>query len=264
MTAMEALLGLPPRRYADLVSVLAERYLKVRYRGSVLGVVWSALNPLFMTMLYGAIFGHAFFRFYGNTIFGYIVAVFTGIVTLNYFSSSTSQALQSVVSNGGLLTKVRVVPSVFPVATVLANSVQFGLGVLPLLFALALVRNPTYALTIFVPALALLLLAIGTGLLVSAIFVFFRDIPYLWDLCLFALFVDTPVFYPLAIVDPRFQPFIQANPLTMIVEQIRAVIVFQEAPSARVLLLLIAIALAVLAAGWLAFRRAGERFTDYL
>jgi lipopolysaccharide transport system permease protein len=261
---IEAILRTSPRRYADIVNVLVSRYVKVRYRGSVLGVFWSVLNPLIMTVLYGFIFGRAFLPYYGNSRLGYVTAVFIGIVTLNYFSTSTAQALESVVSNDALLNKLRVVPSVFPVATVLANSVQFAIGVLPLLLALAFLRNPLFALTILIPAGALLLICIGVALLVSAAYVFFRDIPYLWNLCIFALFVATPVFYPIEIVDPRFQPLIRYNPLTMIVEQIRRVIVFQQPPSIRVLLLLVVLSIAILAIGWLTFGRTSRRFADYL
>src|SRR4028118_2207761 len=84
------------QRYWELLHVLVVRNLKVRYRGSFLGVYWSLLNPLIMTGLYTAIFGAAFASYYSNSIVNYVLAAFTGLVVINFFSSSTSQALSSI------------------------------------------------------------------------------------------------------------------------------------------------------------------------
>ncbi|MFM6136233.1 MAG: ABC transporter permease, partial [Sphaerospermopsis kisseleviana] len=95
------------QRYWELLHVLVVRTLKVRYRGSILGVYWSLLNPLIMTGLYTAIFGATFASYYDNSILNYVLAAFTGLVVINFFSASTSQALASVVGNGALLNKIR-------------------------------------------------------------------------------------------------------------------------------------------------------------
>ncbi|MFM7370584.1 MAG: ABC transporter permease, partial [Sphaerospermopsis kisseleviana] len=95
------------QRYWELLQVLVSRTLKVRYRGSFLGVYWSLLNPLIMTGLYTAIFGVTFASYYGNSIINYVLAAFTGLVVINFFSASTSQALVSVVNNGALLNKIQ-------------------------------------------------------------------------------------------------------------------------------------------------------------
>src|ERR1700748_1415958 len=84
------------QRYRDLVIVNAVRWLKVRYRGSVLGVFWSLCNPLIMTTVYTLIFGSAFRQYYNNSLISYILAVFTGLAFLNFFSGATSMALPSI------------------------------------------------------------------------------------------------------------------------------------------------------------------------
>ncbi|GAB1544965.1 hypothetical protein NUACC21_76410 [Scytonema sp. NUACC21] len=127
--------------YWELLQVLVARNLKVRYRGSFLGVYWSLLNPLLMTGVYTAIFGTAFASYYSNSIFNYVLAVFTGLVVINFFSACTTQALWSVVNNGALLNKIRLPVSVFPVSLVGANVFQFALGVLPLLTIMTLVKS---------------------------------------------------------------------------------------------------------------------------
>ena len=84
-------------RYIEIAQILAIRTLKVRYRGSILGIYWSLSNPVLMTFVYTAVFGTAFSSYYDNSILNYILACFVGLATLNFFSTSTSQALTSVV-----------------------------------------------------------------------------------------------------------------------------------------------------------------------
>ena len=104
------------QHYLELLQVLVGRNLKVRYRGSFLGIYWSLLNPLIMTGLYTAIFGATFAKYYNDSIVNYVLAALTGLIVINFFSASTMQALTSVVGNGALLNKIRLPVSVFPVS----------------------------------------------------------------------------------------------------------------------------------------------------
>ena len=126
------------RHYLELLHVLVSRTLKVRYRGSFLGIYWSLLNPLIMTGLYTAIFGATFAKYYGGSILNYVLAALTGLIVINFFSASTSQALSSVVGNGALLNKIRLPVSVFPISMITANIFQFVMGTFPLLAIVAL------------------------------------------------------------------------------------------------------------------------------
>ena len=117
------------RRYYELLSVLVERNLKGRYRGSFLGVYWSLLNPVIMTALYTAIFGTVFASYFDNSIVNYVLAAFTGLVVINFFNASTNQALPSIVGNGSILNKIRLPVSIFPVSMVVANIFQFALRI---------------------------------------------------------------------------------------------------------------------------------------
>ena len=97
----------------ELLSVLVRRNLKRRYRGSFFGIYWSLLSPLIMTALYAAIFGTAFATYYNNSTFNYVLAAFTGLIIINFFAASTSQALVSVVDNGAIVNKIRLPLFVF-------------------------------------------------------------------------------------------------------------------------------------------------------
>lgn len=220
------------QRYWELLHVLVMRNLKVRYRGSVLGVYWSLLNPLIMTGLYTAIFGSAFASYYGNSILNYVLAAFTGLIVINFFSASTSQALASVVGNGALLNKIRLPVSIFPVSMIAANIFQLAIGALPLLVIMTWINSSSLVnvLALILPLVSLSLVCIGIGFLVSALYVFFRDLPYFYELIVFMLGIGTPVFYPAAIVPKSIKPFLQINPLSPIIESIRQIALSGEYP----------------------------------
>ncbi|HEY5257984.1 MAG TPA: ABC transporter permease [Candidatus Baltobacteraceae bacterium] len=263
---LERFLGVTFDRYVSLVAVLTGRYVKVRYRGSVLGIFWSVLNPLIMTTLYTLIFGKAFRGYYGSSVFDYLFAVFVGLVVMNYFSTATGQALHSIVVNGLLLNKMRVPFSVFPIATVISNSVQFVVGVIPLLVIIALVvaHNPLGIPFLIPPLIALALVTVGVSMFVAAAYVFFRDVPHIYELVTFAIFIATPVFYPIGIVDPRFRPLVQWSPLSLIVQQIRDVVVTHQLPPPTEILASLAWGIVIFVGGWAVFVRSSRRFMDYL
>jgi ABC-type polysaccharide/polyol phosphate export permease len=196
-------------RYWELLYVLVVRTLKVRYRGSFLGVYWSLLNPLIMTGLYTAIFGATFASYYGNSILNYVLAALTGLLVINFFSACTSQALTSVVGNGALLNKIQLPVSVFPVSMIAANVFQFSVGAFPLLAIMTLVNSKSLVnvLALIFPFIALILVSTGVGFLVSALYVFFRDLPYFYELVVFVIWISSPIFYPAAIVQSRSSHF---------------------------------------------------------
>lgn len=225
LTLKDSLTWLPVRRYWELLYVLVVRTLKVRYRGSLLGVYWSLLNPLIMTGLYTAIFGATFASYYNNSILNYVLAAFTGLVVINFFSASTAQALVSVVGNGALLNKIRLPVSVFPVSMIAANVFQFSVGTLPLLAVMTLMNSKSILNVLFLvfPVLSLILVCTGVGFLVSALYVFFRDLPYFYELVTFVIWLSSPVFYPAAIVPKHVKPFLALNPLSPIIESLRQI-----------------------------------------
>ena len=254
------------KRYLELVQILVERNLKGRYRGSFLGVYWSLLNPLIMTGLYAAIFGTAFSEYYQDSTLRYVLAAFTGLIVINFFSSSTSQALTSVVGNGALLNKVRLPVTVFPVSMIVANIFQFIVGSLPLLAIVTLImsRNPINVLALLLPLIALGLVCTGIGFLVSALYVFFRDLPYFYELVCFVLWISSPVFYPAEIVPSAVKPFLFFNPLIPIIESIRQISLSGSLPDMILVLHSFLNGIILLMLGWIYFRSWQKNFMDLL
>lgn len=254
------------QRYGDLLRVLVRRNLKVRYRGSFLGAYWSLLNPLIMTGLYTMIFGSVFASHYGNSIIKYILAAFTGLVVVNFFSAATTQALVSVVGNGVLLNKVRLPVSIFPMSAIMANGFQFIISSLPLLAIVTLISSQNiinlFALTI--PVLALLMVSAGFGFLTSALYVFFRDLPYFYELFVFVLWISSPVFYPEDIVPAQLKPFLVLNPLFPIIASIRHIAVLGGLPDLHLLFGSLLSGIIILGLGWGCFQWWRSQFMDLL
>jgi len=253
-------------RYWELLQVLVARNIKVRYRGSFLGVYWSLLNPLIMTGLYTAIFGATFASYYNNSILNYVLAAFTGLVVINFFSASTSQALSSVVGNGSLVNKIRLPVSIFPVSMIAANIFQFSVGTLPLLAIMTFInsRSLVNVLCLVFPLLALFLVSTGVGFLVSSLYVFFRDLPYFYELVVFVLWLSSPIFYPAAIVPKSVKPFLALNPLSPIVESIRQITLSGSLPSLDLVWGSLLGGIIILLLGWTCFKLWRPQFMDLL
>lgn len=253
-------------RYWELLQVLVHRSLKVRYRGSFLGVYWSLLNPLIMTGLYTAIFGATFASYYNNSILNYVLAAFTGLVVINFFSASTSQALSSVVGNGALLNKIKLPISVFPMSMIAGNVFQFSVGTLPLLAIMTFInsKNLINVIALLFPFLALVLVSTGIGFLVSALYVFFRDLPYFYELMVFVIWVSSPVFYPAAIVPDKVQPFLALNPLSPIIESLRQIALSETIPDFLLIGDALLRGLIILPLGYICFNWWRSQFMDLL
>lgn len=254
------------KRYWELLRVLVEQNLKGRYRGSFLGVFWSLLNPLFMTGIYTLVLGAAFAEYYNDSIVNYVLAAFTGLAIFHFFAGSTSQALRSVVSRGSLLNKIRLPVSVFPASMIAGNVFQFAITVLPLLALMAVIisGNLINALALLVPLSALFLVCTGTGFLLSAFYVFFRDLSYFYQVAVYGLRITTPVFYPIEIVPERIQPFLMLNPLAKIIQSVRQIVLSGEAPDLGLIWGALLSGVVVCGLGWFCFDRLRHHFMDLL
>lgn len=219
-----------------------------------------------MMGIYTAIFGAEFSSYYDNSIFNYVLAAFTGLVVTNFYAASTSQALASVVSNGSLLNKIRLPVGIFPVSTIAANLFQFAVGVLPLLAIMTLVitKNPLHIIALLLPIISLTLVCMGVGFFVSALFVFFRDLGYFYELVCFVLWISSPVFYPAEIVPAQVQPFLIINPLVPIIENLREITLSGTLPDPISLGGSILSGAIILTLGWTFFQWLRPQFMDLL
>ena len=250
--------------YRDLVLQFTIRELKLRYRGSVLGVAWSLLNPLLMMVIYTVVFTHVL-RF-GNLVPNYWALVLTGITFWSFFSAALTTAAPAFVRNGQLITKVYFPIEALPFSMVLSLFVNFVITLVFLLVAAAIKGVPLGAPLLLLPVLVLatLALALGVAAFVASITVFFRDIEHLITIGLTAWFYLTPIIYPL---DPRIVPaavlgYLKINPLAWYVDSFHDVIVRGQWPSPTLFGLALATSVIALVGGYGMFLRVRPRVPE--
>ncbi len=218
-------------RYRGLIQSLVARELKARYRGSVLGFIWSFVNPLLLLLIYSFVFTTVM----PNTQAGvqpYFLFMFCGILPWTWFSASLTEASNALISGGNLIKKVMFPAEVLPLVNVLANMVHFFLGLPILLIFLVIYRPPTlWHLAVFPAAvLVQLVFTSALALLLSALAVHFRDIRDILANLLTLWFFATPIIYPW--FQPglqRFKPLFDANPFTHLAVSYQEIFFFHEA-----------------------------------
>jgi len=254
------------QRRLELIRLSALRQLRARYRGSALGVLWSFANPLLTTAIYTLIFGTAFARYYGGSTSAYVVSAFVGVVVVTYFLQATGEALVTVVASGGLLNKIAVDPETFPAAAVAANTFQQLMTTFPalLLIALFATHDPLRVLLVPFVLAGIVAMTLGIALALSALYVFFRDLAYLWAIVGFVLWLSSPVFYPSALVPATVRQFLIVNPVGMAIGAIREVTIATGPLAVATIARFLVAALVVALLGHLLFTRLRSEFMDLL
>jgi ABC-type polysaccharide/polyol phosphate export permease len=245
-------------RYRDLLSLLVVNSIKTRYKRSVLGVLWTLLNPL-LTM---AVLTIAFSTIFRISLANYPVYLLAGLISWNFFSQSTTVAMGSLVWGGGVLKRIYVPRTIFSVSAIGNGLINLGLALLPLaLIMLALGQPFTWSL-LFLPVAVLLtaMFALGVALFMSTLAIFFVDVVDIYSVLLQAWFYLTPVIYPAEIVPPQFLWLVRLNPMYGMLELFRAPIYHGALPAADIVAVSAAWALAALAVGWWAFTRKADDF----
>lgn len=210
--------------YRGLLRLLVTRDLTVRYKRSVLGIWWTLLRPLLTAAVMWLIFGQIF-RFPTEDI-PYIVYLLSGVLFSTLFAQGVAAAGSSIVNSSSILSKLYVPAEVFSLAAAAAAVANFMLALIPLLLIqLATgVGIPWTVILVPIPALALLALITGLGLLVASAAVYFHDVLDLTDVFIQLVTYAIPTFYPLSIVPEQFQTIIRINPLYAYLEVFRGFI----------------------------------------
>ena len=202
-------------RYRLLIQALVGRELKARYRGSVLGFLWSFINPMLLLLTYGLVFTYMLPVKRSPTIDPYFVFLFCGILPWTWFNASLLESAGVLIAGGNLIKKVLFPAEVLPVVTVLTNLAQFLLGLPILVLVLALTGHlgPS-ALLLPLPIVVQLVFTVGLALFVSALTVHFRDIQNILGHVLHLWFFATPVLYLYADTPRALRALLRLNPMT--------------------------------------------------
>jgi ABC-type polysaccharide/polyol phosphate export permease len=238
-------------QYRDLLYQLVSRNLKTRYKRSILGVVWTLLNPI-LTMIVLTLVFSSLFRF---NIPHYPVYILCGQTAWLFFSSVTHGSMGEMLWSGTLIQRIYMPKSVFPLASLGAGLVNLFISLIPL-FAIAIVVGVKITPALLVIPLAIILLAIfalGIGLFVSAVAVFFADMLPVYEVILTVWMYATPIIYPIEIIPGRWQWLFRLNPLFYFVRLFRAPLFEGVVPGWQFWLIGVGFALAALIIGSLVF-----------
>ena len=220
-------------RYRALIRNLVIKDLKLKYRGSVVGFVWSLANPLLTAAVYTVAF-RSILRIRSE---GFVFYLMLGLLAWTFFSSSAAMSTGSIVDNGGLLKSVRFPRAILPTATVLFTLAQYILTVLVFLPLMLLVyRIPPAAPMLLFPVIVALqaLFTIGVALILATGTVFFRDVRHLVEVALMVLFWTTPIVYTIHDVSGRLPRLILLSPLSSFVTAYHNIFYDRHWPSLEV------------------------------
>lgn len=210
--------------YRFLLGELIKKGIKLKYRRSYLGILWSLLEPILTTIVLSIVFGTLFGKKNDPT---WPVYILTGRLLFSFFSQGTTSALKSIRANQSMIKKVYVPKYLYPLSSILFNYVIFLISLIVLAGTMAVfhVKPTIYLLQIFVPLINLLLLTIGCGMILATIGVFFRDMEYLWNVCTMIIMYASAIFYEAdKILDSKYAIILKGNPLYSIITNLRSIV----------------------------------------
>ena len=250
------------KRYGFLLKKLVDRDFRTKYQASVLGMLWSFLNPLLTMLVYLFVFSTLF----RSNIEHFPVYLMTGIILFNYFSDSTTLGLASIVVNRTLITKEYMPKMLYPLAKVLSSAINLMISFIPLAIVMLLSGVAFHKSLLLLPfvVIFIVLFCLGMSLILSTLDVFFRDIQFLWGVLITILNFLTPIFYPETIIPEAFRTIYHMNPLYQVMHFMRCITLDGVAPSPLSFLYCFLAGMIPLAIGVLVFRKNQDRFVLYL
>lgn len=249
-------------KYRFLIHELVIRDIKKKYRRSVLGVLWSILNPLLMMTVTAMVFS-TLFRF---DIKNYPLYLLVGQILFTFYSESTSFAMSSIIDNSGLIRKIYIPKYLFPLSRVVSSGVNL-LFTLPALLIIILATGQPLSwrmLTFVIPLALFFIFCLGMGLILTTMAVYFRDMFHLYGVLLNLLSYATPIFYPESIVPVKFSFLLKLNPLYYFFKAVRQALYENMLPDLHLLMYCGILAACAILLGTLVFRKFQNHFILYI
>lgn len=209
------------KKFQPLLQELIARDIKIKYRRSVLGVLWTLLNPLFMMIILSVVFSNLF-KF---DIENFPLYILSGQVIFNFFNDSTTSAMSAIINNASLIKKVYVPKYLFVLSRIFSSFINLLASFTALLLVMVATRTELHwkVLLVPIPLMLLMGLSLGVGLILAALTVRFRDIMHLYSVFTTALMYLTPVIYPMSMLPEWLEPIVRINPITNILIMFRDV-----------------------------------------
>lgn len=250
------------KRHQFLFEELVKRDFKKKYKRTVLGMAWSILSPLLMLLVMRLVFT----QFFGRNMDHYTTYLFCGNLVFSYFSESTREGMSSLMGNASIFSKVNVPKYLFLFSKNVQALINFGLTLI-VFFVFCVLDEITFTwrlIFLIYPIVCLLLFNIGVGLILSALFVFFRDIQYLWSVFTQLLMYMSAIFYTIDNYSYTAQCLFLLNPVYLHIRYFRKIVIEATIPTVWFHLLMLADVLIVLGLGCWMYKKYNHRFLYYV
>ena len=249
-------------KYKSLINELIERDLKVKYRRSFLGYLWSLLNPLLMMCVMAYVFSEVLKSSTPN----YPLYLICGQTLWACFNESTNMAMYSIIQNAALIKKVYIPKFIFPVSRILSSFITLSFSLVAIIIVMVFTKSTFYltALAFWIPIVFLLVFSSGIGMILSALSVFFRDITHLYGVLTLAWMYTTPIFYEIDILPEKVQHFLAYNPMYYYLDFFRSLVMYGKIPTLNNWLICIGSSLMAFIIGLLVFSKLQRKFILYI
>lgn len=248
-------------KYFFLFEELVKRDFKLKYKRTVLGMFWSILSPI-LTLLVMKI---VFTNFFGRDTPHYTIYLFAGNIVMSYYREATTAGMQSLYWNKGILTKINVPKYLFLLSRNVSAFINFLLtiGVFFIFCVFDHIRFGFHMLSLVYPVICVSMLSIGVGMILSAMYIFFRDTQYLYSVFLMLLQYLSAIFYQVDRFSPHVQKYFLFNPVYVMIKYFRLVTIDEKIPSLPYHGLCAFYAVIFLVIGGIIYKRENHKFVYY-
>lgn len=246
-------------QYRELIRNLVVSDLKVKYANSVFGFAWSLLNPLLMLLILYFVFSNVF-----RSEEHFAVYILIGLLAWRFFAIGTNSALNSIVGKQSLVTKIFIPRQILTLSSVLSSLVSSTLEFAVVVPILVVFGDGLKWTIVLFPVVQLLffLVIYGLSLMLSSMYVYFRDLNQIWDVFLQLGMFMSPIVYPASIIPAQYQPAYLLNPITCAIGMYRDIFLYGSVPGLYDLAIVVASILVLVPAGTLTFNRLSRRFAE--
>ena len=250
------------KSYRFLFEELVKRDFKKKYKRTVLGMLWSVLSPLLNVLVLMMVFTHLF----GRTQPHYIIYIFSGTLMMNYYSESTKGCMRALMTNSSIFTKINVPKMLFLYSKSVESFINFVLtfGIYIVFCICDGIHFGPRVLMLFFPIVTMSMFNLGVGMTLSSLFVFFKDVEYLYSIFLLLLHYVSALFYPVTIVPEQYQDLFYLNPIYAYIKYFRLVMIDGVVPSWIIHALCLGFALIMLGVGTLVYQKFRDEFLYYV
>ena len=250
------------KKHQFLLEELVKRDFKKKYKRSILGMGWSVLSPLLMLLVMRLVFT----KIFGHGIEHYTTYLFCGNLVFAFFNESTTQGMSSLMSNTSIFSKVNVPKYLFLLSKNMQTLLNFAIT-LVVFFIFCIIDGITFTwhfIMLLYPIVCLVIFNIGLGMILSALYIFFRDIQYLWTIFVQLLMYMSAIFYSVSAYSETVQKVFLINPVYVYIKYFRTVVIENSIPSIEFNALAIIYALLALGIGALIYKKCNHKFLYYV